>query len=683
MSGISGAAIFSGEPVPGSWTAPLTSVFALRPEVVTTSLAAPAGVMFRHASSWRHRPGGQGPFALDGGRWMVGEAVLKNRATLADRLGLGADGAGLGDAELLSRAVGRWGEDACDRLEGLFAFAVWTPARNRLVLCRDRMGEYTLFYAAGADAAAFATLPTGLLGLPLVKGAVDEARLARLVMRAPGAQEDTLFPEIRQVPPASVVVVTPGGVERRAYWSMDTGRRLRLPSFDDYADALREQMRDAIAFRLPVDGSGGLGATMSGGLDSTSVTALAARMLAPEGRSITALTIVPAPDEMGLSGGDDEAAEIERAQAAAAAYANIEHVLVDGAGMPWAAGIDDLQKVAGMPAVFSGRWYAFHPLFNACASRGIGVLLGGQCGNYTFSYNGSQYLRHLVRERAYGRLLRTAATLPRKPWGTALEIAMTRMPPHWVAWILETRARARGQPTRRQRRAWMPARDAWLRDQGLGRTLPDNELDNPMLGGSPAETLWAQYTRNNQGIDGWLNAAIRAQYGAEVRDPTFDADLWQFCLSIPEDVTHHPRVPRRLIRTAMAGIVPDLVLRQRGRGRLAGAGVHHMALSPDAVGYCRDQMRASTQASRVFDPEAVDAMIAEIPPAGTPARPQDVRLLDGLGSALSVGSFLHWVERGRPMNGLQETVLEPSVPPDQPDAPADGARAGVPGGRHG
>lgn len=682
MSGISGAVVFSGDPVPPSWSGPLTRIFALRPEVVTTAVAAPGGLMFRHASNWRHKVEREGPFELEGGRWMVGEAVLKNRAILAGHLGLTAEAGRLSDAELLSRAVDRWGEEACHRLEGMFAFALWTPGLKRLALCRDRMGEYTLFYTACADAAAFATLPTGLLGLPMVAGAVDEVRLARLVMRVPGDHEQTLFPEIRQVPPAHVVVITPGGVDRRAYWSVDTGRRLRLPGFDDYAEALREQMRDAIAFRLPIDGSGGLGATMSGGLDSTSVTALAAEMLAGEGRSITALTIVPSADEMDLSVQPYDTSEIERAKAVAAAYPNIRHVLIDGAGMPWAAGIDDFQKVAGMPAVFSGRWYAFHPMFNACASRGLGVLLGGQCGNFTISYNGTHYLRHLVRQRAYGRLLRTAVALPRKPWGTALEIAMTKMPPRWVSWILETRARAGGMPTRRQRRFWMPARDAWLAAQGLGRSPPDNELDNPMLGGDPAATLWAQHSGNGQIINGWLNAAIRAQYGAEYRDPTFDADLWQFCLSIPEEVTHHPRVPRRLIRTAMAGVLPDIVLQQRRRGQLAGAGVHRMAQSGDAIGYCREQMRTSPQASRVFDPEAVDAMIAAIPPAGTRARPQDVRLLDGLGSALSVASFLNWVERGRPMNGLQETVLEPSPSrelPDGPDATGSDRPEGAPG----
>jgi asparagine synthase (glutamine-hydrolysing) len=651
---------------------------------VTRSLSATGFLAFRHSSTWRSQADREGPFALGDGRWMVGEAVLKNRAALAGQLGIGVEAGRLSDAELLSRAVDRWGEAACDRLEGLFAFALWMPGRKRLVLCRDRMGEYTLFYAVGGGAAAFATLPSGLLGLPMVAGEVDETCLARLVMRAPVDQQETLFPEIRQVPPATVVVITPGGVDRRTYWSMDTGRRLRLPAFADYADALREKMREAIAFRLPVDGTGGLGATMSGGLDSTSVTALAAQMLAGEGRSITALTIVPAPDEMNLSARPYDRSEIERAKAVAAAYPNIDHVLVDGAGLPWGAGIDDLQKVAGMPAVFSGRWYAFHPMFNACASRGIGVLLGGQWGNFTFSYGGGEYLRHLVRQRAYGRLLRTAVTLPRRPWGTALDIAMTKMPPGWVAWIRETKARARGMPTRRQRREWMPARDAWLDERGLSRSLPDNELDNPMLGGDPAATLWAQFTGNSQGLGGWLNAAIRAQYGAEYRDPSFDADLWQFCLSIPEDVTHHPRVPRRLVRTAMAGIVPDIVLRQRQRGQLAGAGLHHMSQSLDAVGYSREQMRNSVQASRVFDPDAVDAMIAAIPPAGTQARPEDGRLVDGLGSALSVGSFLHWLERGRPMNGLQETVLEPDPPRESAARPDGGTRPqAVPSCRHG
>lgn len=640
--------------------------FALRPEVATRAADGPDWAMACHINRRVHSVTGQGPLHLADGSIVVAEAVLKDRDALIDVLGLGSCDS---DARLVAKAIERWGAAAPSRLKGMFAFAHWSPAARTLTLCRDRTGEFTLFYASDGSAAAFASLPTALFDLPFVDARIDERAIARTLARDFSNLSATVFEGVRQLAPGCIARITPGGVAIERYWEMPVGGEIKLSGRGEYAEALREQLDRAIGFRLRCTGTGTVGTTLSGGLDSTAVAALAARRLGAQGRRLTAFTMAPSADEFALAEHRAPSEEVARAQAVAAAFANMDHVIDDAAGFGWSAGFDDLQRVAGHPFLSSARWYALHPLFQRCQDHEVGVLMGGAHGNLNMSFDGRFYPRRLALERRYGRLgwllLRRLAARGAMDW---------RGLPRMLRRVFADRETLRASVARDSRtldhglsrgirRRWLPAHADWLESQGAAADdQAADEVDDMWLADSQAEGMRAHFEKRVQWLDGWMNAAIGAQYGIEVRDPTADADLWEFCAAVPDHIWYEPGRPRNLIRRAMRGIVPDVVLGQRGRGALAIAWSDRMAEAQGGIADRLDMLAASPLASRVFDRAKIDRLVAELPPKGTPFSLEHVRFAAGLSTALSTIGFIHWVEAGRPSNGLGETRVAPYPP---------------------
>lgn len=180
--------------------------------------------------------------------------------------------AGKGDSPLIPHAYEQWGLGFAERLEGMFAIALWDGARERLVLLRDRLGKKPLLYAHLPDGSlAFASETKALLQLPTLPREVDleqiDAFLALQYTPRSGLKA------IEQVPPASYAVVENGTVKVERYWEP-------RPNPDLLADrdpirAVREEVIGAVARRLVADVP--LGALLSGGIDSTIVVAAMAR----------------------------------------------------------------------------------------------------------------------------------------------------------------------------------------------------------------------------------------------------------------------------------------------------------------------------------------------------------------------------------------------------------------------
>ena len=181
------------------------------------------------------------------------------------------------DTEVVVHAYEEWGEALVQHLNGMFAFALWDVKNERLILARDRIGKKPLYYAP---------LPDG----GLIWGSEIKAILAHPC--APPREPDftalhhylslqyvpdpwTAFKGIRKLPPASMLVYAKRRMEIRRYWDLPF-----LPKHTEceevLAEALREKVQEAVRMRLVSDVP--LGVFLSGGIDSSIITALMARM---------------------------------------------------------------------------------------------------------------------------------------------------------------------------------------------------------------------------------------------------------------------------------------------------------------------------------------------------------------------------------------------------------------------
>ncbi len=183
-----------------------------------------------------------------------------------------------GDGETALHAYLEWGTDFLTRLEGLFAIALWDVRSQELLLARDRLGVKPLSYYPTATGVLFGSEPKALLAHPDVAPVVDADGLRELFAhsRKPGT---AVFRGVREIIPGHVLVVRRTGSQEQRYWSLPA--RQHTDSLEDTITTVRGLLADAVTSHLRADVP--VGAMLSGGIDSSALTALAHRTLTAGG----------------------------------------------------------------------------------------------------------------------------------------------------------------------------------------------------------------------------------------------------------------------------------------------------------------------------------------------------------------------------------------------------------------
>jgi asparagine synthase (glutamine-hydrolysing) len=178
------------------------------------------------------------------------------------------------DTEVLLEAYRAWGEDACDRFVGMFAFALWDAPRARLVLARDRLGIKPLYYAFADDGLLlFGSELRALREHPAFRPDIDRAALAGFLQHGFVSGPATIYAHARRLMPGEVLVWERGRIHCRPYWRLSDPAVTPAPAdFDTAVDALEDVLGLAVEQRLIADVP--LGAFLSGGIDSSAVVAL-------------------------------------------------------------------------------------------------------------------------------------------------------------------------------------------------------------------------------------------------------------------------------------------------------------------------------------------------------------------------------------------------------------------------
>jgi asparagine synthase (glutamine-hydrolysing) len=237
---------------------------------------------------------------------ITADARIDNREELFDVLSVPRLGREqTPDSSLILLAYERWGADCVERLLGDFAFAIHDARERRLFCARDPFGCKPFIYHLDGKRFVFASDVRGALAL------VDSPRLnepllaAYLQMKTYHAEKRlTFFEEIVKLPPAHTLTLTAAGVRISRYWSPEDAPAIRLATDEEYAEQMRNLFGQAVECRLrsafPV------GSHLSGGLDSSAITVLAARIQYARGREIGAFSWSPPPGSGADGGRGDE-----------------------------------------------------------------------------------------------------------------------------------------------------------------------------------------------------------------------------------------------------------------------------------------------------------------------------------------------------------------------------------------
>lgn len=175
------------------------------------------------------------------------------------------------DTEVLLHAYVQWGEECVHHLNGIFAFGLWDAAKQQLMLARDHLGVKPLFYAQRGRSVLFASELKGLLAHPWITAEVDAAGLAEVLtlVRTPGSG---IYRDVCELRPGHLAICREQGTHIRRYWALRSA-----PHVDDLqttAERVRALLEDSVRRQLIADVP--VVSLLSGGLDSSGITALAA-----------------------------------------------------------------------------------------------------------------------------------------------------------------------------------------------------------------------------------------------------------------------------------------------------------------------------------------------------------------------------------------------------------------------
>lgn len=188
---------------------------------------------------------------------------------------------GHSDTEVLLTSFMEWKENCLEHLNGIFAFAVWDHQEQQLFIGRDRLGVKPLFYLETASGLMFASEQKALLAHPEVKAEVDREGLCEVFglgpSRSPGAG---IFKNMKELRPGHGLTFSKNGLKIWRYWNVKSERH--TDTLDETADKVRELFTDSVTRQLVSDVP--LCTFLSGGLDSSAITAIAANHYKAEGK---------------------------------------------------------------------------------------------------------------------------------------------------------------------------------------------------------------------------------------------------------------------------------------------------------------------------------------------------------------------------------------------------------------
>jgi asparagine synthase (glutamine-hydrolysing) len=461
------------------------------------------------------------------------------------------------DTEVVVHGYEEWGEDLPRRLNGMFAFVVWDRPRRRLFAARDRFGEKPFFYTARPGFFAFGSELSTLIQHPAVDRTIDPRALQKFFAYGYIPAPNALYRGTRKLPGGCSLTLDLADftVRERRYWrfAIDADEHAPEARIAGLADELRELLDRAVARRLVSDVP--LGIFLSGGIDSSTVLALAARHRAPE--SLDTFTI-------GFNEASFDESPYAREVAAFVGTRHHERILDFGTASDLATQVlARLDEPTGDASILPTY------LLSSFARESVTVALSGDGGDELFA--GYDPFAALAPAAWYDRVVpppvhlllrRISGMLPRATTNMSLDFKVRRA------------LMGLSYPAHMRLPVWMsplePARMGSLFDMPMSTEELYSEAieawDNAQAHNPIDRTL--EFFTNFYLQDDILAKTDRAamMVSLEARAVFLDNDVVDFCARLPHGYKYRRGVRKFLLRRAAEGLVPNSVLKRPKKG---------------------------------------------------------------------------------------------------------------------
>ncbi len=489
-----------------------------------------------------------------GGCTITSDARLDNSADLLATLGI-AD-TQIGDGELILRAYLKWGTDCATHLLGDFAFAIWDAREETLFCARDITGMRQLnYYCDPGKLFAFATEPHAILQHPEVPCRINEGRIGDFLEGLEAYDlTSTFYTGVHRLPPGHALLLRSDTLRVWKYGELTPQPRLTLPSDAAYAEAFCEVFTEAVRVRLRSPAP--VGSMLSGGMDSGSVSAVAAQLLQQTGSAPLGT--------FSAVGTDSDCPETSAIEAALA----IDHIAPTRIPLSemdaYRADLEKLVRESAEP--FDANMTLLFAVYLAAQRAGHKVMLDGVGGDTTLGSPNmigwhlrggriSQAWREAKGEERFWEE-------PEPALKTFIRGARQAFIPQWAR---DARRALRGKQVAHT--------DSLLSLEFTQRVNMAERLRANALHVAPPRGDGGD-DRQRRVLHPYVIVArerydrVASRLAIEPRDPFLDRRVLEFCLSLPAEQLQKDGWPKIILRRAMVGRVPDGVRWRAGKEHL-------------------------------------------------------------------------------------------------------------------
>lgn len=610
MSAIAGVLRFDEKPVSesdGAINGMLDAMAEYGPEFRNRSMAPPMAMGYLHRTVTPEGKFEKQPLALHGKYLLVADARIDNPRELAGRLDIPVNEIHhLPDSFFILKAYEKYGEDCPNHLQGDFAFFIWDRDRRVLFGARDPLGQRVAFYHHSSRFFAFATAPMGLFALPGVPRKVNERQVAFFLSQMHSERpEEFFYKDVQRLPAGYTLKAGSNGVQLYQYWRPDRLPPLEPARQPDHIEAFDDLLRTAVQCRMRTTRQ--IGLMMSGGLDSTSVAAVLSEIYKKKGTPLKVFSSIPAPGQTYPVRDGYCADESSYIKAVAQKLGNldVEWIYTGKGGL--FQDTAPLFSYLGAPFrnLFNLPWV--QTIYQKAALKGINVLMTGDSGNFTISWEGKIPKANILVSKPYWRewghaLFKSPA---RSKKGAMRRLLRPLIPIPVLKWRYHSGQGLLEQWKRITRIIDRDLfREACLEERYWERTRLSFEDD-------PRQRLFSHIIPRSIGND--LKTALKARYGIESRDPLGDVRIVEFCLRMPWHHYYRNGKKKQLVRTLMQNRLPGEVLEAvRGRGFQAADWFRTVVKSWDSeITPLLDKMNSSPMCREILNLETLNKLFSQ------------------------------------------------------------------------
>ncbi len=577
---------------------------------------------------------------------ITADARIDNRDELINLLELNNPDK-ITDSQIILAAYQKWGDDCPDKLLGDFAFAIWNQKQQKLFCARDHFGVKPFYYYSSESVFAFASEIKAIFALSEIPRIINEERIGDYLI---GNFEDltiTSYKNVFRLPPASRMTVSPESINVESYWSLDPSKETRFSSDEEYAAKFLEIFTEAVRCRLRSFSN--VGSMLSGGLDSSSITCLARKLLPEEKQLLTFSAIF------------DRVSECDERQ-----YINT--VINKGNYQPHYFHGDRRTPLTDIEQIFWHEDEAFFApglammtwgICQLARDRGVSVLLDGHDGDSTVSH-GFGYLDELAKAGRWFTLFQeirgVAKIYEESPWRGfwnyfyGYGLSRTKPVKLWRK-IKQKLQKASSTKKDSQQSTDSNFNLDFVRRINLDRREQQfKEIENSSRQNSQAQ----HYRILTQGLHPFALEVFdkaAAAFSLELRYPFWDKRLVEFCFSLPPEQKLSQGWTRIVMRRAMEDILPPEIQWRTSK----------MDFSPNLVYGLLTQEKQTLERlifhnteilNNYIDTDALQTMYEQVSSGQSETNPKAVQFI---WKAASLGLWLDFVNHSNRVSATEPT----------------------------